>query len=208
MMNPELYFAFVAASAILIIIPGPTVTLVVANSVAHGARHALMSVAGAQSAIALQLAVVALGMTSLIAVLATWFDWLRSAGVAYLIWLGIQRWRAAPVLGGDGPSPAASGKAMFWQGFVVTVTNPKVLFFYAAFFPQFIDPTRPLAAQLALLSVSFLLIALVLDGSYALLAGRVRHVLRGERGGRLANRVAGSILMGTGLWLALARRSG
>jgi predicted DCC family thiol-disulfide oxidoreductase YuxK len=96
-MDLDLYLAFLLATAVLILIPGPNVTLLVANSLAHGPRRALITLAGTSSAIALQLVVVALGMTSLILVLAGWFEWLRWAGVAYLIWLGIQQWRAAPL---------------------------------------------------------------------------------------------------------------
>ncbi len=206
-MDLDLYLTFVLASIVLILIPGPVVTLVVANSLAHGAGRALVTVAGTQSAMALQLAAVALGMSSLIALFATWFEWLRWLGVAYLLWLGIQRWRVRPSENGDAPLLTASSRALFWQGFLVAATNPKVLFFYAAFFPQFVDPARPLAIQLGVLGVSFLVIALLLDGSYALLAGRLRQFLRAPRGRRLADRIAGTLLIGTGLWLALARRS-
>ncbi len=96
-MPLDLYLAFVLASAVLILIPGPNVTLLVANSLAYGARRALATLAGTSSAIALQLVITVLGMTSLMLVLATWFEWLRWAGVLYLVYLGVQQWRAAPV---------------------------------------------------------------------------------------------------------------
>jgi threonine/homoserine/homoserine lactone efflux protein len=191
---------------VLILIPGPNVTLLVANSLAHGPRRALVTLAGTSSAIALQLVVVALGMTSLILALATWFEWLRWAGVAYLIWLGIQQWRAAPLALDDIEGRAVRPGTLFWQGILVSATNPKTLLFYAAFFPQFIDPASPPGAQLALLCATFLALATALDGAYALLAGRLRPWLRTHRRARLRNRLTGACLIAAALGLALARR--
>jgi homoserine/homoserine lactone efflux protein len=202
-----LYLAFVLASTVLILLPGPNVTLLVATSLAYGARRALMTLAGTSSAIALQLLVTVLGTTSLLLALATGFEWLRWAGVAYLLWLGIRQWRAAPVALEDVDPAAISTGRLFWRGFVVSATNPKTLAFYAAFLPQFLDPARPPLPQLLLLSVTFLLLASVLDGTYTLLAGRLRPWLRGQRRARLRNRLSGALLIGAGLGLALARRS-
>jgi threonine/homoserine/homoserine lactone efflux protein len=151
--------------------------------------------------------VVVLGMTSVILALATWFEWLRWAGVAYLIYLGIQQWRAAPLALDDLETRPTPSWRLFWQGVLVSATNPKTLLFYAAFFPQFVDPASPPGPQLALLCATFLVIATVLDGAYALLAGRLRPWLRDRRRARLRNRLAGSCLIAAGVGLALARRS-
>jgi threonine/homoserine/homoserine lactone efflux protein len=206
-MNLDLYLAFLLATTVLILIPGPNVTLLVANSLAHGPRRALITLAGTSSAIALQLVVVALGMSSLIQVLAQWFEWLRWAGVAYLIYLGIQHWRAAPLALHDLESVTARSATLFWQGVLVSATNPKTLLFYAAFFPQFIDPARPPGPQLALLCTTFLVVATVLDGAYAILAGQLRPWLRTRQRARLRNRLTGTFLIAAALGLALARRS-
>lgn len=203
-MNLELYAAFLVATTVLILIPGPNVTLLVANSLAYGPRRALITLAGTSSAIALQMVVVGLGMTSLVATLAAWFEWLRWAGVAYLVYLGIQQWRAAPLALED--VRAIASRTLFWQGLLVSATNPKTLLFYAAFFPQFVDPGAPLGPQLAMLCTTFLIIATVLDGAYAILAGRLRTWLRGHRRARLRNRLSGAFLIAAGLGLALARR--
>jgi homoserine/homoserine lactone efflux protein len=203
----DLYCAFVATTVVLILIPGPNVTLLVANSLAYGPRRALTTLVGTSSAITLQLAIVALGMSSLILVLASWFAWLRWLGVAYLFWLGIRQWRAAPVVLDDIDTRRITRGRLFWQGVLVSATNPKTLLFYAAFFPQFVDPSRPPGLQLGLLCTTFLIVATVLDGSYVLLAGRLRSWLRGRRRARLRNRITGSLLIATGLGLALARRS-
>ena len=205
-MPLDLYLAFVLASAVLILIPGPNVTLLVANSLAYGASRALVTLAGTSSAIALQLAITVLGMTSLIAVLAAWFEWLRWAGVLYLVWLGVQQWRAVPVALEDVDPRRVAGHTLFWRGFLVSATNPKTLLFYAAFFPQFVDPASAPLAQLLLMSATFLALATLLDGGYVLLAGRLRQLFRGPRRARLRNRLTGSLLIGAGLGLALARR--
>ena len=172
-MPLDLYLAFVLASAVLILIPGPNVTSLVANSLAYGARRALATLAGTSSAIARQLVITALGMTSLMLVLATWFEWLRWAGVLYLVYLGVQQWRAPAVALEDVDPRAVASRALFWRGFLVSATNPKTLLFYAAFFPQFVDPASAPLAQLLLMSATFLALATLLDGGYVLLAGRL-----------------------------------
>ncbi len=166
-----------------------------------------MTVAGTSSALTIQMAVVALGMTSLLHLASTWFEWLRWAGVAYLVWLGVQRWRADVAAGEDASAQAVSTKLLYWQGFLVALANPKTLFFFAAFFPQFVDPGNPAAPQLVLLSATFLALATLLDGGYAILGGRGRGFLGDARRARLRNRLAGSFLVGAGLGLALVRRS-
>ena len=206
-MSLDLYLAFVLATVLLILFPGPAVTLIVANSLSYGARRALVTVAGSSSAIAVLLIVTTLGMTSVIAILADWFEWLRWAGVAYLVYLGVKQWREPPVALDDVEVSRVSGHRLFWQGFVVNATNPKTLVFYAAFFPQFIDPANPALSQLVLMSATFLAIATLLDGGYALVAGRARRLLRTRRQARLRNRITGSLLIGAGMGLALARRT-
>lgn len=205
-MPLDLYAAFVLATTILIVIPGPAVTLIVANSLAYGSRRALLTVAGSSSAIAMHLVITVLGMNSLMLWLAEWFEWLRWAGVAYLIYLGIQKWRAKPFALDDATRLTASRRKLYWQGFVVNATNPKTLFFYAAFFPQFVDPAHAAMPQLVALSITFFVIATLLDGGYALLAGRLRVFLTGERRARLRNRLTGTLIIGAGVGLALARR--
>ena len=204
-MPLDLYLAFVAACVLLIVIPGPNVALIVANSVAHGVRYGLVTVAGTASAMVLQLSLVVVGASTLLGLLASVFDRLRWLGVAYLLWLGLRTWRAASTdLSGVAAEPR-SAVAIFGRGFLVSLTNPKTLIFYAAFLPQFITAeTAHATGQLVLLSGTFLGIAILLDGVWALLAGRLRSVLRAR--GRLRNRLTGGLLMGAGVGLAFARR--
>ena len=152
----------------------------------------------------MQLTLTALGLSATLGVLAGWFEWIRWIGVAYLLYIGIRQWIAAPVdLTRTRPQPR-SFRTIAMRGFLISLTNPKTLLFYSAFFPQFLSPDAPIAPQVALLSLTFLGIAAGLDSAWALLAGRVRGVLALR--GRLRNRLSGGFLIGAGVGLALARR--
>lgn len=203
-MHLELYIGFVIASTVLILIPGPNVSLIVANSIAYGTRYGLLTVVGTSSAIALQLALTALGLTATLGVLAGWFEWIRWIGVGYLLYLGARQWTTAPIdLTRTKPQPR-SFKAIMLRGFAISLTNPKTLLFYGAFFPQFLTPNAPIVPQVALLSLTFFVIAAGLDSCWALLAGRLRGVLAMR--GKLRNRLSGGLLIGAGIGLALAHR--
>jgi threonine/homoserine/homoserine lactone efflux protein len=199
-----LYSAFVLAVALLMLMPGPNVALIVANSVTHGWRHGLLTVAGTSSAMVVQLGLTWLGMAALLGALGGWFAALRWIGVAYLVYLGIRQWRAVPIdLTATAP-PAASARAVYLRGLLVSLTNPKTLAFYGAFFPQFIRLDRSVGAQTAILAATFLGLALLIDGAWAILAARLRGVLAAR--GRLRNRVSGGVLVAAGAALALARQ--
>lgn len=204
MIDPGLYLAFVAATTVLMLIPGPNVALIVANSVAYGTRFGLVTLAGTLTAMVVQLTLVTLGLSAALGVVGAWLEWLRWLGVAYLVVIGVRQWRAAPVdLTRTRPEPR-SARSIYLRGLLVSLTNPKTLLFFGAFFPQFLSPDHALRAQLLLLSVSFIALALVLDSCWAVLAGRVRGFLAVR--GRLRNRVSGGLLIGCGIGLALARR--
>ena len=205
MISTELYLAFVAATAVLILIPGPNVALIVANSVAHGTRYGLLTVAATSSAVAVQLILTVIGAKAALDVLAASFDWLRWLGVVYLIWLGVAAWRAPAVDLARTAPQIRSARVIYLRGFLVGLTNPKTLLFYGAFFPQFIAPGPTAPDQLKLLAATFLVVAVVLDGGWALLAGRLRALL--SMHARLRNRVSGGLLVGAGVSLALARRA-
>jgi len=204
MVPLDLYLPFVAATTVLMLIPGPNVALIVANSVAYGTRFGLLTLAGTASAMALQLALVTLGLAAVMGTLGAWLEWVRWLGVAYLVVIGVRQWQAVAVdLTRTRPQPR-SARNIFLRGLLVSLTNPKTLLFYGAFFPQFLAPGRDLRAQVLILSLTFLALALLLDGAWAVVAGRARGLLAGR--GRLRNRVSGGLLIGAGLGLALARR--
>src|SRR3954447_15293055 len=203
-MSLQAYLAFVAACIALALIPGPVVTLVIANGLRYGTRAALTNILGVQAGLTIVIGIVAVGLTSLMATMGYWFDWVRFAGAAYLIWLGIKLIRA-PVTGvkADSPPPPPRG-GFFLQGFVVLLANPKVLVFFGAFIPQFMDMSKDHVLQVALLGITFMVIAGLTDAIYALLAGRARLFFSAQRT-RLVSRVSGGFMIGGGIWLALMR---
>ena len=202
-MDLHLYLTFVLATSILILIPGPNVALIVANSVAFGTRYGLLTVLGTSTAVIVQLALFALGMTALLGVMAQWFEWIRWIGVAYLLWIGARQWLAPAVDLTQMRPERRPARDIFLRGALVSMTNPKTLVFYGAFFPQFVAPGPDLEFQIALLCGTFLAIAALLDGAWAVAAGRARGVL--ARRGKLRNRLSGGLLLGAGVGLALAR---
>ncbi|MGE0752240.1 MAG: LysE family translocator [Variibacter sp.] len=199
----ELYLAYVAACIVLVIVPGPTVTLTVANSLTHGTRAGLLNVAGTQLALAVMIAIVGVGLASLVATMGWWFDWLRLLGAAYLIFIGIKLFRSSGKIGEPGKAPKPR-VGFFMQGFVVLLSNPKVLLLFGAFIPQFVDTSKPYFWQVAFLGGTFMVIAAILDSGYAILAGGAGRLLS-ERRVRAVSRVSGLFLIGGGAWLALAR---
>ena len=206
-VNPELFAGFIVAVVVLILMPGPIVTLVVANSLAYGQRIGLATVAGSSSGNAVLVAAGALGLTTLLALASELFEVLRWAGVAYLVYLGVKQWRQTFTAGKMAEMPAMrSRRGVFWQGALVAITNPKTIFFYAAFFPQFIDPKMAIGPQLVAMSVAMVAIAATLDAGYAVLAGWARRLFASPRANRLRHGITGTLLLGTGLGLALARR--
>jgi homoserine/homoserine lactone efflux protein len=205
-MSLELYLAFALASFILIIVPGPTASLIIANALRHGSAAGLKNVAGTQAGLALMLMVAGIGLTSLIAALGAWFDWLRLAGAFYLIYLGWKMWRGADSIGSIGAAVARTPKAGFFlQGFLVAISNPKMLFFFGAFFPQFLDHARPEGPQIALMGATAMVLAALSDGTYALLAGGLGRALSGGRL-KFLTKASGTCLIGGGLWLAAQKR--
>jgi homoserine/homoserine lactone efflux protein len=206
-MNLHLYLAYCVAVAILVAIPGPVVTLVIANSLSHGNRSGLATVAGASIGNAILLGGTAVGLVAFFALLSAIFDVVRWVGAAYLIWLGVKAWRA---YGGEGLAIASAAKrparAVFLQGFLIAITNPKAIVFYIAFLPQFVDPRLPAAPQLLLMIGTMMVMALVSDSVYAVLAGRARSWFTSAGRRRLQSRISGTLLIGVGCGLLLARR--
>ena len=203
-MSIELYLAFVAATVVLIALPGPNVGLIVATSIAHGRRFGLVTVAGTSAAMIPQLGLTVIGMTGALTLLSHLFQWVRWIGIGYLVYLGFQAWRAPALdLTKVEPEPR-SVHEIFFQGFVISLTNPKTLLFYGAFFPQFVNPRAGLAGQLVLLCVTFLVVAMLLDSCWALAGGQLRGLLSIR--GRVRNRLTGGLYLAAAVGLASARR--
>jgi homoserine/homoserine lactone efflux protein len=204
-MDTHVFLAFFVATTIMISLPGPSVILTVAHSISFGWQRSLATVAGATLGIAVQLLVAAIGLTSLLSVVSEVFEWLRWAGAAYLVYLGIKQWRgASEPLGFD--TSSVSKTNLFVQGLVITIPNPKSLIFIAAFLPQFIDATHPLGLQFAFIVPTFLVITFTVTSVWALVAGKASGFLQSQRAFQSVLRTAGGLMIIAGVGLALARR--
>jgi homoserine/homoserine lactone efflux protein len=203
-MSTSLYLAFLAASLALALMPGPNVAVIISNSIAYGTRYGWLTVAGTSSAMVPQLLVVTLGLASVLEFMSQWFEVLRWIGVAYLLYLGLDAlWAPAADLDHAKPQPKSS-RAIYTKGLLVSLTNPKTLLFFGAFLPQFVDPKSDAIAQLALLSLTFLVLCTMVDMTWALAAGRARPLL--SRAGSWTNRITGGVLITAAAALALARK--
>ncbi|HQS09633.1 MAG TPA: LysE family translocator [Xanthobacteraceae bacterium] len=203
LISAENLALFALACVALAATPGPNVALIVATALKHGRRAGMLSAAGVNVGLVLQLTVVAAGLAWLVEIFARHFDLVRYVGAAYLVWLAVRQWRQA----GAGTQEAApSGRAAFARGLAVAFANPKTLLFHAAFLPQFVtDPAHPVP-QIALLAGIFAMIALVGDMLWAIAADHARTALKG-RFARVADRVSAVILAGgAAILLAAGRR--
>jgi len=204
-MTTQTHLLYVAACLGLLIVPGPMVSLIIGNSLKYGTKAGLLNLAGSQLGQAAMLAVLLLGLETVVAVMGAWFDWVRLAGSAYLVWLGLKmlltRENAAPLGAGTERPP---GQGFFWQGLGVALSNPKLLLFFGAFIPQFVDTAQPTTPQVLRLTLTFMVLAMLVDGGYAVLAGQAGQWIVGPRR-RLMSLVAGLILLGGGVWLAALR---
>jgi len=202
-MSVELYLAFVLACAVITIVPGPTVTLIVANSLRYGTRAGLLNVVGTQLGLGVMLAILVIGLASIIETMGWWFDWLRLLGAAYLVWLGWKLLRSPAQV--DAPGAVGTPRGGFvLQGFLVLMGNPKALLWFGAFIPQFIDPSANYIGQVVLLGLTAMAVAALSDGAYAVATGRAGAWLSGRRAQAVA-RLGGLCLIGGGAWLALTR---
>ncbi|MBB4285018.1 LysE family translocator [Roseospira goensis] len=206
MFDLTTWLAYLAACALIVVVPGPTVTVIIANSLRAGPAAGLMNVAGTQAGLLIMVGVLALGLETVVTQAGAVFDVLRLLGAAYLIWLGLKLWRSDGQLGQADAGTARSHGRYAWQGFLVIWSNPKALLFFGAFIPQFVDPAGDPALQVVLLGLTFMVVALVLDGAYAVAAGKTGALLS-RRNVRWLERISGSFLIGGGIWLALSRRA-
>lgn len=199
----EHIIALVAATIVLILIPGPNVALIVANALRHGMKIGIITSFGTTVGIALQLLVVVLGMAALIELVADALTWIKWIGVLYLLYTGLRTWNEpAPELA---DIKAQSQSRAFWHGVMLAVINPKTLLFNAAFLPQFVGNTSDASGQLLLLAGVYMTVIVIGDALWAIFAAAARRWLR--RIGHLHNRISGAFLFSAGIGLALSRRS-
>ena len=200
-MNWPLFATFIAITMVLVVTPGPIVTLVIATGASQGTRAALITVAGTSLGNAVLLAAIALGLGWVMRNAAELFDLLRWVGAAYLIWLGIRAWRGA----GAVTAVATSGRVNFTRGVMVALSNPKTIAFFTAFLPQFVDPNLPAGRQLAVMCSVSIVLASMSDAAWAIASGLGRAWLISPARAKWLGRLSGVVLIGGGAWL-FARR--
>ncbi|MEM8752204.1 MAG: LysE family translocator [Pseudomonadota bacterium] len=204
-MSLEIWTAFVLASAALLAIPGPTVTVVVGHSIARGPSAAWATVPGVTLGDFVAMTASLLGAGAVLAASATLFTALKVAGAAYLIWLGVKMWRdRGDALAASSSAPRAPFRSIFANCFLVTAFNPKDIVFFVAFVPQFVDPAKPLLAQFVILEATFLTMVAANIALWSLTAGRLRDAFARPGRMRVLNRVGGGALIGAGLLTARA----
>lgn len=204
-MEWSVWWTFLAASVVIAVTPGPGAMLSVATGLRHGYPSALRAIVGLETALLVQLTVVALGLGAVLAASATAFLIVKIAGAAYLVWLGIRKWREAAATAPDEASPDAAGR-YYLQGVLVNLTNPKAIVFMVALVPQFVDLHAPQWPQFLAIAATMVATDTVVMSGYALLAGRCRRWLRDGQALRLQNRVFGGMFVTAGAMLAASSR--
>ncbi|MBG0776548.1 MAG: LysE family translocator [Desulfovibrionaceae bacterium] len=215
-MSTELYLAYLLATAIVLVVPGPTILLVISYGLERGRASVWATAPGVVLGDFTCMTCSFLGLGALLAASSAVFLALKWLGACYLVYLGVRMWRSRPDCKALGPASAeARGAApcrrprwrMFGHAYLVTATNPKGIIFFTAFLPQFMDHAAPVLPQMAVLGSTFLILALVNAVAYGLLAGGVRSALSSPSVLRTANRIGGGLLIGAGVMTATLRRS-
>ncbi len=206
-MSLEQWLAFSAAAAIMLAIPGPTILLVISYALGHGRKLAPALVAGVALGDFTAMTASMVGLGAVLAASATLFTALKWIGAGYLVYLGIKLWRA-PV--GDAAIAAPDEVRpfrVFSHAYAVTALNPKAIVFFVAFLPQFLNADAPIAPQMIVFEATFLVLATLNAGLYALMASGARHTIRNPAVQRSINRVGGSLLIGAGVLTVAWRKA-
>ncbi len=207
-MYIENFIPFILATTLILIIPGPTIILVISQAVTHGRKSVAPLVTGVLigDLTAMTLSLLGLGaILSTSAILFTIFKWI---GAVYLLYLGVKLWTSKP---NDHSTQYraknSSARSLFQSSFIVTALNPKSIAFFVAFLPQFINPLKPVLSQLTLLGGTFLFLATVNAALYAIFAGQLSEHIKKARVRKWFNRCGGSALIGAGILTAAVQRS-
>jgi len=206
MIDLAILLPYVAACFLFSIIPGPSVTVVVANSLARGTKAGVVTLIGTEIAMLSMVVIIALGMQAVMTVVSEGFTIIKLVGAAYLVWVGWKMFTSSGKIEVGQPGERLPLVRYLWQGALINWSNPKTLLFLGAFLPQFVDMSRPAFGQIMVLGLIVMAVATLTDMFYAVIAGQARHLLNAARV-RLMNRVSGVILMIGGVWLALVKRA-
>jgi len=198
-MSFETWAAFAAASSVLLVIPGPTVLLVVSYALGQGWRTALPMAIGVALGDFTAMTLSMLGLGALLATSATLFTILKWVGAAYLVYLGIKLWRAGGTLDAAPRTDAVSAAKMLGHAWLVTALNPKSITFFVAFLPAFLDPKADFLTQMLVFETTFLVLAFANAFGYALVASRARRLASNPRAIGVVNKVGGGLLISAGV---------
>ena len=206
-MTLSTYLLYLAAVAVLVLSPGPTMLMCVTTALNSGPHRAMTGVAGSVAAALCVMLLSALGLGALLAASEAAFTAAKVIGAAYLIWLGIKTFRSEGMMLDTAAAPEVpSGRSFFLRGFLIGASNPKALLFFAAFFPQFLNPALPFAPQFAVLALTFVALEFAVLTLYALSVSRIAPLLRASGPMRWLNRVCGGLFTLMGGLLLLTRR--
>ncbi|WP_325895053.1 homoserine/homoserine lactone efflux protein [Grimontia sp. NTOU-MAR1] len=206
-MNVEIWMTFVVACLVLAISPGAGAVNTMATTMKYGFRHSLLSTAGLQVGNAINIVLVGVGLGTLLSQSETVFSVIKWLGVAYLIFLGIQKFRENNVSDMMAESNnRMDARALFFQSVIVNVTNPKGIVFLVALLPQFISPNAGYLNQMLILGITMLMVDTLVMTGYALLASNLAHWVGNEQRMRMMNKVFGGLFIGAGTVLASASR--
>lgn len=206
-MTLESWATFTAATAVLLVIPGPTILLVISYALGQGWRTAFPMAVGVALGDFTAMTLSMLGVGALLATSAAIFTALKWIGAAYLVWLGIKLFRAGGTLDATPRQDAASPWRMLAHAWLVTALNPKSITFFVAFLPQFLDPKADFWTQMLIFEATFITLAFANAFGYALVASRARNLVRNPRAIGLFNKAGGTLLIGAGV-ATVAVRSG
>jgi len=210
-ISVEHFAAFVLASIILLVIPGPTIIMVITQALAHGRKVALASVIGVGLGDLLATSLSIAGAGALLAASASLFQVLKLVGAAYLIWIGYKMWRTPVTLPDMSDAEVAETPAntavIFRDSFLITALNPKGILFFVAFVPQFIDPALPYVPQAAAYVLTFTALGIINAAVFAFAAAGARQTIRRPEVMKIAMRSGGSLLMMAGIAAAFTRRA-
>jgi len=205
-MSLAVWLGFLLASILIAVTPGPGAVLSMSIGMRRGWRSAFVAILGLQTALLVHVLIVAIGFGALLAASELAFGALKFAGAAYLVWLGIQKWRAPADVVEERDAPL-SQRSLFLQGLLVNLTNPKAIIFVGALLPQFVTPSAPLAPQYLLIAATLCLTDTLVMSSYALAARRLGAWMHDPQLLGLQNKVFGGLFVTAGSALALSSRS-
>jgi len=206
-MKFEIWLAFLLASFLISLSPGAGAVNTMSNGLRYGVRNTLPAIFGLQLGYGAQIIIVGIGLGALLASSNTAFSVIKWAGVAYLLWLGISKWRQTPRPLDAAADARDSGQRRFWQAAFVNLTNPKATVFLVALFPQFIDANAPHAIQFSIMGSTLIVVDIMVMLGYANLASRLSFWMRDEVHQRWQNRIFGSLFVGVAALMAGYRNS-